>query len=300
VRPSGNQWPSSAARFVTTDMLEVEVFCSGFDHAEDIAFASDGALWAGGELGQIYRLDLGASEPTELLRLGGETRGIAFDADGSAIVCNHLLSAVYRVWPDGRCESLDAVASGRPIRVPNYAVFGPDGSLYVSDSWRFPEPDGFIYVWRPAGGPPTIFHSGPFAYPNGLAIDSHGDWLYVVESATNAISRVPLEGPGGRIERVASGVGEMPDGIAFDADGFLWAASFADDAIYRVDANGRVELMARDSRALVLNRPANVAFGGRHFDQLFVANLGSNYVSVIDVGVRGQYLWGGLNGVGRA
>jgi sugar lactone lactonase YvrE len=90
----------------------------------------------------------------------------------------------------------------------------------------------------------------------------------------------------------------MPDGIAFDVDGCLWSASFADDAIYRIDRRGAVELVAHDDRALALNRPANVAFGGPGFDRLFVANLGGTFVSVLDAGVRGQPLWGGLNGFG--
>ena len=34
-----------------------EVFASGLDHPECCAFDRDGNLWAGGEAGQIYRID---------------------------------------------------------------------------------------------------------------------------------------------------------------------------------------------------------------------------------------------------
>jgi gluconolactonase len=277
-------------------MLPVSHFAFGFDHPEDLAFDSGGALWAGGELGQVYRFDPGAERPVEVVRHGGETRGIAFDADGSAIVCNHVLSSVFRVWSDGTSEELPAVAEGRRLDTPNDAVFGPDGSLYVSDSWRFPEPDGFLYRWPPGGGEPEIFHRGPFGYPNGLAVDTDGCWLYVVETAHDAIVRIPLDRPDGPLERVAEGLARMPDGIAFDVEGGLWVATFASDSLYRVDRSGVVELVARDDRAILLNRPANVAFGGESFDRLFVANLGSTFVSVVDVGVPGQPLWGGLRG----
>jgi gluconolactonase len=279
-------------------MLSVHPYAFGFDHPEDLAFDSAGALWTGGELGQVYRLEPGAEAPIEVVRHGGETRGIAFDSDGSAIVCNHALSTIYRVWPDGRSEEIPCVAAGRRIQTPNYAAFGRDGSLFVSDSWRFPEPDGYVYRWPPGGGEPEIFHSGPFGYPNGLAVDAAGDWLYIIETAHDAIVRVPADRAEGSIERVADGLSRMPDGMAFDVDGGLWVATFAGDAIYRVDRDWSVELVAHDDRAITLNRPANVAFGGEAFDRLFIANLGSNFISVLDAGVAGQPLWGGLRGTG--
>ena len=34
-----------------------QIFADGLDHPEGLAFDADGALWAGGELGQIYRID---------------------------------------------------------------------------------------------------------------------------------------------------------------------------------------------------------------------------------------------------
>lgn len=281
-------------------MLSVRHHAFGFDHPEDLAFDSAGALWCGGELGQVYRLDPGAEAPVEVARHGGETRGIAFDADGTAVVCNHLLSAVYRVWPNGRSEELPVVAGGRRIETPNHAAFGRDGSLFVSDSWRFPEADGFIYRWPAGGGEPQIFHSGPFGYPNGLAVDATAEWLYVIETAHDAIVRVPIGVPEGPIEPVAGGLERMPDGMAFDVEGGLWVATFAGDAICRVGPDGSVETIAHDDRAITLNRPANVAFGGDSFDRLFIANLGGNFISVLDAGVAGLPLWGGLRGYGSA
>jgi len=90
----------------------------------------------------------------------------------------------------------------------------------------------------------------------------------------------------------------MPDGMAFDTEGGLWVAAFAGDAIYRVEPSGSVTTIAYDDRAITLNRPANVAFGGDNFDRLFIANLGANFISVLDAGVAGLPLWGGLHGFG--
>jgi gluconolactonase len=273
-------------------------YAFGFDHPEDLAFDAAGGLWSGGELGQVYRLDAGESTPVEVARLGGETRGLAFDARGDLLVCNHVLRSVVRIHPaSGEVTQLPVDADGLTIRVPNYAVFGPDGSLYVSDSGSFPEADGTIWRWS-ADDSVEIFHHGPFAYANGLAIDAGNEWLYVVETTTDSVCRVPLAERDGPIEQYAQGLARMPDGIAFDSEGGLWVATFAGDSIYRVDSTRRTELVAYDDRAITLNRPANLAFGGEGFDQLFIANLGSTFVSVLEAGVTGQPLYGGLRGFG--
>lgn len=278
-------------------MTSVRHYAFGFDHPEDLAFDRSGALWTGGELGQVYRLESQEGPLVEVARLGGETRGLAFDAGGDLVICNHLLRKVFRMARDGAISELQTVASDLAIRVPNYAVFGADGSLFVSDSGSYPEADGTIWRWPP-GGEVEIFHRGPFAYPNGLAIDARGEWLYVIETTHDSICRIPLAERNGPVEPVAGGLARMPDGMAFDRDGGLWVATFAGDAVYRVDASGRTELVAHDDRAITLNRPANVAFGGAGFDELYVANLGSTFISVIDAGVEGQPLYGGLRGFG--
>ena len=35
---------------------QFETYADGLDHAEDLAFDSEGILWAGGEIGQVYRI----------------------------------------------------------------------------------------------------------------------------------------------------------------------------------------------------------------------------------------------------
>jgi len=39
------------------DIREFEIFAEGLDHSEGLAFDADQNLWAGGELGQVYRID---------------------------------------------------------------------------------------------------------------------------------------------------------------------------------------------------------------------------------------------------
>src|SRR5437868_2343300 len=73
-----------------------EVFCSGLDHPECLAFDREGYVWAGGEAGQVYRIDP-AGAVTTVTSLGGFNAGIAFSPlDHSLYVCNSKLG-IFRV-----------------------------------------------------------------------------------------------------------------------------------------------------------------------------------------------------------
>src|SRR5438132_11247832 len=114
-----------------------EVFATGLDHPECLAFDRDGQLWAGGEAGQVYRIDL-AGQVQTVATLGGFTGGIAFSPRDQALyVCNPSLGLV-RLEADGRHTVWARGAGGQTMVYPNYAVFDRRGRLYVSDSgnWK--------------------------------------------------------------------------------------------------------------------------------------------------------------------
>ena len=52
-----------------------------------------------------------------------------------------------------------------------------------------------------------------------------------------------------------------------------------------------VDLLCQDVESESLCLATNCAFGGPGFDQLLVANLGVQHLSVLDLNVKGQPLW---------
>ena len=50
--------------------------CEGLDHPECVAFDRDGTMYAGGEAGQIYRIDASTSEFQCIAQTGGFILGI--------------------------------------------------------------------------------------------------------------------------------------------------------------------------------------------------------------------------------
>ncbi len=269
---------------------QVDIYSAGLDHPECVAVAPDGRVWAGGEAGQIYVIDPDTRQPEEVCRLDAMAAGLAFGGDGNLYVCSQD-NTVVRVSPAGVWEVFCSSVDGRALRAPNFPVFGPDGGLYVSGSGDYPGPTGEIYLID-SDGTAQVFHSGPFHYTNGLAIDSSAQFLYIAQTATDDVVRVPLTEPEGPIEQVCppGALLPMPDGLAFDARGNLYVTSFGASALERISPGGQIDLIARDERGLTINRVTNCAFGGPDLELLYLANLGGWHISVLEPDIPGQRL----------
>ncbi|MEM8556348.1 MAG: SMP-30/gluconolactonase/LRE family protein [Bacteroidota bacterium] len=269
------------------------VFYDGLDHPECVAVHPDGSVWAGGEAGQIYRLDAGGTEAVEVANTGGFVLGIAFSPDASWLaVCDLKNQCVWRL--DLATHALTEVArtpeDGAPLGIPNFPVFAPDGTLYVSDSGAFREVNGRILAVREERV--WVWHPGPFNFANGMCLTPERDALYVVCSWLPGVERVAInaDGSAGERETVALLPKTIPDGVAVDAEGALYVSCYTPCRIYRVVPGEAPEVFIDDWEAHTLGNPTNIAFAGPDFDHLLAANLGRWHLTRIEVGVRGAPL----------
>ena len=265
------------------------IFADGLDHPEGLAFDADGALWAGGELGQIYRID-SHGRPREVTRLGGFNLGLTFSKAQELYVCNCKLAALVRVNRKGRVLDCWERVGSRKLKTPNFSVFDSEGNLYFSDSGDFDKVNGWVYRLRP-NSRAEVF-AGPFAFANGLSLSAGDRFLYVVQSTRDNVVRIEIlpDGRAGKPQVFASGLHRVPDGAALDADGNVLVTCYASDNLYKVTPAGRVSLLAYDPQGTMIARPTNIAFGGPNFDQIYVANLGRWHISRAHVRAHGQLL----------
>ncbi len=268
---------------------QVRIVASGLDHPECLNFGPDGGCYAGGEDGQVYRLRFDAP-PEVYARTAGGVGGVCLDGTGNLYDCNYGRATVHRVTPSGTVSVYSQGTVGAPATEPNYAVFGADGWLFYSDSGSYYRPNGRLYGVSPSGETRLIF-GGHLHYPNGLAIDPSGQWLYMIQSTAPNIIRFPMQGGGalGEPEIFLKLRGVVPDGMAFAASGTLYVSCYAPDVILRIGADRVVETLVEDPGADLLNRPTNVAFEPGTTN-LWFANFGGHTVCSIEVGETGAPL----------
>jgi len=264
-------------------------FAEGLDHPEGLAFDPDGILWAGGELGQIYRIDA-RGRVKEIACLGGFCLGLTFSKKQELHVCNFKRAALIHVNRKGRVLGCIDRVGNRKLITPNFSVFDSDGNLYFSDSGEWDGNNGCIYRLRTNGRPE--FFAGPFAFANGMALSADEKTLFVVQTQRDNVMRIPIlaDGHAGRPRVYASGLASIPDGAALDAGGNLYVTTYATHSVYRIAQDGAVSLFARDPSATMLAAPTNVAFGGSNFDEMYFANLNRWHICRAKAGMRGQLL----------
>ena len=266
-----------------------EIFAEGLDHPEGLAFDADGNLWAGGELGQIYKISSKGRVRT-VTTLGGFNLGLTFSAHQELFVCNFKLGALIQLDRSGKTIRSWERAGQYRLRNPNFSVFDQEGNLYFSDSGEFKKSDGFLFVLRPNGKIEQLLDH--LSFPNGLSLSADERTLYVVQSTKDNVLAVPVLRPGAldKPRVYASGLHHVPDGAALDKNGNLYVTCYASHNVYRVTTDGAVSLFAWDPEGTTIASPTNAAFGGANFDEMYFANLSRWHICRARVGVRGQLL----------
>jgi gluconolactonase len=259
----------------------IEVLVDGLDHPEGVCwdpFAE--VLWAGGEAGQVYRVQLEGGAET-VAQAPGFVHGLAVDGRGRLVLCCRNENALCVL--DGA-----AITTVRDaFTFPNYPAFAPEGDLYVSDSGSWGANDGRI-VRLTRDGELELLSDELSDFPNGCAVTADGRYLWIVESRRPTVNRFDLQT--GELEEVTRLDGTVPDGVAFTADGGVVISCYRPDRIVHLDEAGRAEIVAEDPQGTLLAAPTNVAFAGPRLDHLVCANLGRWHLALVESGLRGAPL----------
>lgn len=257
-------------------------------HPEGLAVANDGAIWCGGDGGEIYRIAPDASGIELIASTEGFTAGMAFDSLGRLYTCDLAHQAVFRLDPETR--QLKRFSTGGAMRIPNYPVVDTTRScLYVSDSHAFGTPGPGIWRLDLERGEGELWYERPLNFANGMALSPDRQSLYVVETFARRVSRIPIrtDGGAGEAEVFVDGIERLPDGLAFDTEGNLYISCYEPSRVFRASPDGRLELLFDDPDAHMLCHPTNCAFRGT---DLMTANLGRWHITRIEVGIAGAPL----------
>jgi gluconolactonase len=220
----------------------------------------------------------------------GNTR----DRQGRQITCEHLTRRVTRTEADGRITTIADRFDNKPLNSPNDVVVKSDGSIWFTDppfgilgyyEGEMATPELPTNIYRVDGQTGAIqVMTGEVGRPNGLAFSPDERLLYVVEaSATPRVIRAfDVSGEGAQTRLANSRTffqcrdGETPDGFRVDVDGNLWCGWGMGrpelDGVRVINAAG-----APIGHIRLPERCANLAFGGRHRNRLFMTASHSLY-----------------------
>jgi gluconolactonase len=216
----------------------------------------------------------------------GSTR----DHQGRLVTCEHGGRRVTRTEYDGSVTVLADTWQGRRLNSPNDVVVTRDGSVWFTDP-SFGISGDYEGYRAPAELPTDLYRldgrthelsvaASGLRLPNGLAFSPDESRLYVVESGgTPSRDVVVFDVVDGALtgRRVLIDAGDgHPDGLRVDEDGNLWCGWGTGTP----ELDG-VRVFAPDGTAIghisLPERCANVAFGGRFRNRLFMAATSSIY-----------------------
>ncbi len=262
----------------------VSFVAQGLDHPEGLNFAADGDLIAGGEAGQVYRINIATGAVKSIANTGGFVLCVCGDSSGHIYACDYLRNEVLKIDTRGEVSVYSAGTPDQKLVTPNYCAFDQYGNLFFSTSGEYFHPTGTgkLFVVTPDGRTECV-HPGPFQYANGICIDPDNSMLYLVQSTAPNVLSFQLDGP-----RLASlepamvfalEANSVPDGLALDADRNLYVAFYTPDQIGIIRPDGSAEVLYRDFTGELLNRPTNIAL---RKDAIYFSNLGGYHIGKIN------------------
>jgi gluconolactonase len=289
-------------------IAKVERIATGMRWAEGPVWIGDGRylLWSDIPNNRIMKWDEETGAVSVFRKPSNNANGNARDRQGRLITCEHDTRRVTRTEYDGEITVIADSFDGKPLNSPNDIVCKSDGSIWFTDPpfgvlgfyeghKAEPQLPTNVYRWDPQTKKLSVV-ADDINRPNGLAFSPDESKLYIVEAGTTprVIRRYDVV-DGRKLANMTPFITAednkmfpndtpnppTPDGLRIDVDGNLWCgwgmgAPLLDGvAIFNPEGKmiGHIDLP---------ERCANLCFGGRHRNRLFMAASTSVYLLYVN------------------
>jgi gluconolactonase len=173
---------------------KIEVLASGFSWSEGPVWKEDGIVFSDVPENTVFGWKEGATSASVILKPSGSlsgdgqgSNGLALDAEGRLVLCQHGERRVARLEKDGSFTPLAENFEGKRFNSPNDLVMGSDGTLFFTDPpyglKKGTTPDApyhGIYAVKP--GQPVRLIIQDILWPNGIALSPDEKTLYIAVS----------------------------------------------------------------------------------------------------------------------
>ena len=273
---------------------KVERIASGMRWAEGPVWFGDGRflLWSDIPNNRLMKWEEETGAVSVFRHPSNYSNGNTRDRQGRLITCEHDARRVTRTEYDGTITVIAERFEGKPLNSPNDVVCRSDGSIWFTDPpfgilgnyeghVAKPELPTNVYRVDPSTGRMAVV-AGDINRPNGLCFSPDEKRLYVIEAGLSprVIRVYDVVDNGSRIANgrtlITAEPNGTPDGMRADVDGNLWvgwgmgAEELDGVAVFNSEGKpiGRIHIP---------ERVANVCFGGRSRNRLFMAGSTSVY-----------------------
>ncbi len=288
-------------RFPKQGNAGIDRIATGFRWAEGPVYFRDGGylLWSDIPNNRMMRWLEEDGHVSVFRAPSNYSNGNTRDREGRLVTCEHDARRVTRTEHDGRITVLMDSYDGKKLNAPNDVVVASDGAVWFTDpgygidgeyeghTYRF-ELKANVYRLDPRTGRASVV-ADDFTRPNGLAFSPDEKLLYIVDTGIThgGPSHIRVFEVAGNKLRKGRVFAEdfapgFTDGLRTDMRGNVWCSmGWADPAedgarCYAPDGDliGKVHLP---------ESCANLCFGGKKRNRLFICGSTSIYALYVDV-----------------
>lgn len=211
----------------------------------------------------------------------GRANGLYFDKDGNLLACEGGNRRVTRISPQGKVTVLADSFGGKRLNSPNDLWIDPRGGVYFTDprygSQDGLEQDGFHVYYLAPGSGKLVRAIDDLIKPNGIIGTADGKLLYVADPGASKTFVYKIN-PDGSLSDPKLAAPEGSDGMTLDDRGNLYLTRGA--VVVYSPAGKKIATIETPER------PANVTFGGKDRQTLFITARTGFYC--LQMNVRGQ------------
>lgn len=215
----------------------------------------------------------------------GRANGLYFDKKGNLVACADEKNQLWSISPNGKVTVLLDDFKGQKLNGPNDLWIDPKGGIYFTDPYyqraywerQSPDMDDEKVYYLPKGKKEPIIVDEDLVRPNGIIGTPDGKYLYVADAQDKKTYKYVINADGTLKDRELF-VGQGSDGMTIDNQGNIYLTG---DGVTVYNAEGKkIEHIAIPSKWT-----ANVTFGGKNRDKLFITATDSIYI--LDMQVKG-------------
>ncbi len=216
------------------------------------------------------------------LEKAGRSNGMYFDKRGNLITAADENNEIWSISPRKKIKVILSNYKGRRFNGPNDLWIAPEGGIYFTDPYyqrpywerKTGEMDGHHVYYTPKGKKTAILVDSNLVQPNGIVGSADGRSLFVADIDAKKTYKYDINKDGTLANRrLFTEMGS--DGMTLDEQGNLY-----------LTGRGVTVFSPEGKKIEHIDLPgwtANVCFGGKNKDQLFITSSTSVYTLTMKV-----------------